>query len=164
MEHISKYFNAEKNESYLFILIGILAVGIGAYFLFKNINPFYKGIAYPIILIALIQITVGTTIVLRTSADIKNAEQYHIDKGKINEIEIPRMKKVMDSFSLYKKIEIALIIIGIAMFVFFKNKELLKGIGLGLVLQSIIMLTLDLFAEARGKKYIEELKSYSQLK
>lgn len=162
MEHISKYFNAEKNESFLFILVGILAIGVGAYFLFKNTNPFYKGIAYPIILIALIQITVGSTIVLRTSADIKNAEQYHVDKGKINEI--PRMKKVMDSFSLYKKIEIALIIIGIAMFVFFKNKELLRGIGLGLLLQSSIMLTLDLFAEARGKKYIEELKSYSQLK
>lgn len=74
------------------------------------------------------------------------------------------MKKVMVGFSLYKKIEIALIITGIAMFVFFKNKELLKGIGLGLLLQSSIMLTLDLFAEARGKKYIEELKSYSQLK
>ncbi len=70
----------------------------------------------------------------------------------------------MVGFSLYKKIEIALIITGIAMFVFFKNKELLKGIGLGLLLQSSIMLTLDLFAEARGKKYIEELKSYSQLK
>ena len=74
------------------------------------------------------------------------------------------MKKVMVGFSLYKKIEIALIIIGVAMFVFFRNKELLKGIGLGLLLQSSIMLTLDLFAEARGKKYIEELKSYSQLK
>ena len=74
------------------------------------------------------------------------------------------MKKVMVGFSLYKTIEIDLIITGIAMFVFFKNKELLKGIGLGLLLQSSIMLTLDLFAEARGKKYIEELKSYSQLK
>ncbi|MBL0051978.1 MAG: hypothetical protein IPP29_10965 [Bacteroidetes bacterium] len=56
---------------------------------------------------------------------------------------------MMDSFSLYKKIEIALIITGIAMFVFFRNKELLRGIGLGLLLQSSIMLTLDLFAEAR---------------
>jgi hypothetical protein len=35
MEQISKYFNAEKYESLLFVLVGLLAISVATYFLIK---------------------------------------------------------------------------------------------------------------------------------
>lgn len=164
MDQIEKYFNAEKNESVLFFLVGIFAIALGVDLLFKTENAFLKSFAYPFIVIALIQISVGASVFLRTPSDIKRAESYLQDKSKIVTLEIPRMEKVMKSFSLYKKIEIALLLIGLLLFIVFKNSALLKGIGLGLAIQAGIMLTLDLFAESRGKTYIKELKKITNSK
>ncbi len=71
MEQISNYFNAEKSESILFFLVGSIAIGIAIYFLFKLKEPFYNGMAYPLIAVALIQIVVGTSIFFRSPKDIE---------------------------------------------------------------------------------------------
>ncbi len=156
------YFKAERAESIFFVMIGILAILLGVYFLFKSVDPFLKGIAYPFIAIALIQVTVGISVYFRTPSDILKVEKYLQDKSKITTIEIPRMEKVMTNFSFYKMIEIGLILIGIFLFFFFKDNIFLKGIGLGLIIQSGVMLTLDIFAEVRGTIYLNELKNNSK--
>jgi len=55
-EHLTKYFLAEKHESLLFMLVGLAAI-VASIFLFKN-NSEYKGMAYPLIAIALILLAV----------------------------------------------------------------------------------------------------------
>jgi hypothetical protein len=45
MEQISKYFNAEKSESLLFILVGVAAILLSAYFFVKIKQPFYSRMA-----------------------------------------------------------------------------------------------------------------------
>ncbi len=161
MNFIYKYFNAERNESIVFILVGLIAIILGIYFLIKSENSLLKGMSYPLIAIALIQIIVGITIFLRTPSDFEKAQRNLENKSEIKAIEIPRMAKVMQLFSLLKKIEIALIIIGIILFFVFKNNLLLKGIAIGLVIQASIMLTMDLIAEKRAKIYLNHLKSFS---
>jgi hypothetical protein len=42
MEKITKYFNAEKCESVLFVLVGIMAISFAAFFLIKVRQPFYN--------------------------------------------------------------------------------------------------------------------------
>lgn len=74
MKFITDYFNAEKFESLFFIGVGIIAIALGIYFWFIVKEPLYKGIAIPIILVALIQITVGTTVYLRSPKDILKVE------------------------------------------------------------------------------------------
>lgn len=79
------------------------------------------------------------------------------DKVRIQSEEIPRMIVVMNNFTLYKYIEIAQIFAGIG-FLFFLRNDLLKGIGLGLAIQSSIMLLLDIVAAAIGEVYLSFLK------
>jgi hypothetical protein len=71
------------------------------------------------------------------------------------------MITVMKNFNTYKWVEIGLLIIGLCMFLYFSPISLLKGLGLGLLIQSSFMLILDFFAESRGKEYLEFLKSLS---
>jgi hypothetical protein len=158
MNPVEKYFGAEKAESFLFVLVGLVAITLAVYFFAKLKQPFYNGIAYPLIAIALIQITVGGSVYLRSSKDIARVNQMiQIDKTRIQTEEIPRMKIVMNNFVLYRWIEIVLVLIGLALLFSFKSATMWKGVGLGLVIQSALMLLLDFFAESRGREYLDYL-------
>ena len=155
MNQIEKYFNAEKYESVLFVLVGIIAISFALYFLMKIKQPFYNGVSYPLIAVAIIQIVVGSSVYFRSPKDIARVNQIiQNEKSKITTEEIPRMKVVMKNFVIYRWVEIALLLVGILLFLFFDTTRLLKGVGLGLIIQASFMLLLDYFAESRGKIYL----------
>lgn len=158
MKFIADYFNAEKNESLLFMGIGIITNALGFYFWFTIKEPFYKGIAMPFILVALIQLTVGITVYFRSPKEIVMVENIVKNEPiKIQTEEIPRMEVVMKNFIIYRYLEIVLIILGLSLFVFFPIQTFWKGIGIGLFIQASLMLSLDYFAEKRGKDYLKQL-------
>jgi len=160
MDTIAKYFNAERTESIVFVLVGLTAAVFASYFLLKIKQPFYNGISYALLAIALIQITVGISIFVRSPKDIERVNQIlNADKSRIEIEEIPRMNTVMKNFAIYKWIEISLIAIGLVLFFIIQPKSIWKGVGLGLFIQSSFMLLLDFFAESRGRDYLEYLRS-----
>jgi hypothetical protein len=160
MNQVEKYFNAEKYESVLFVMVGLLAISIACYFLFGIKKPFYIGVAWRLITIAIIQIVVGSSVYFRSPKDIKRVNNIvQNEKSKVTTEELPRMEVVMKNFVFYRWIEIALIVIGIVLFLLFQQNEILKGIGIGLSTQSFFMLFLDFFAERRGHDYILFLKN-----
>lgn len=159
---VTTYFSEEKIESLFFIIIGIIAVFFALFFLFLIKYSFYKGLAFPLLLIGLIQLIVGTTVYFRSSKDIIKVEQFiKNEPQRIQTEELPRMQTVMQNFTIYKIIEIILLPTGIILFVFFYNstQTFWKGLGLGLIMQACIMLTLDIAAEKRGKSYIQHLSN-----
>lgn len=160
MTPIEKYFNAEKYESLLFVFVGLVAVAMAAYFLFKIRQPYYNGVACSLIGIALIQLTVGTSVYFRSPKDIVRVNHLVSNqRDLIQKEEIPRMETVMKNFVLYRWIEIALIAVGLILFFAIPDKTIWKGIGLGLAIQAAFMLLLDFFAESRGKIYIDYLQN-----
>ena len=161
---IYKYFIAEKQESLLFLIIGLTAIIISIiFFIFIKTNPaFFKGLAIPLLAIGLIQCVVGYTVYARTDKQ-KADVSYNIGMepaAYVKQTEMPRMKKVMQSFVIYRWVEIAFIVTGfILIFLFRSNpgKTFWYGFGLALAIQAVIMLGADYFAEQRGKVYIEHL-------
>ncbi len=77
----------------------------------------------------------------------------------IQKEEIPRMEGVMQNFVIFRYTEITLIILGIILMYGFRQNFLLNGIGLGLFIQSGIVLVLDFFAERRGEVYLTYLRT-----
>ncbi len=162
---IYKYFIAEKQESLLFLIIGIVAVLLAlAFCFFIKSNPaFFKGSAIPLLAIGLIQIVVGYSVYSRTDNQRKDiAYNIGIDPGSlVKQTELPRMKKVMKNFVIYRWVEIAFIITGlIFIFLFRQNtdKVFWYGFGVALAIQALIMLGADYFAEKRGKVYNNHLE------
>ena len=161
MNSILKYFNGEKSESYIFILIGVIAFAMALYFIFFLKTSFWKGVAIPFIIVSSLEVIVGYTIVTRTPKDIERVENFFKSAPqKINTLEIPRLEKVMSNFVIFRYVEIALIILGIALMYSSMNDTFFRGIGLGLFIQASIVLTLDFFAERRGHIYLEYLKEF----
>jgi hypothetical protein len=159
MDFIKTYFTAEKNESLLFMLMGVAAIAFSAYALVKWSEPYYKGLAIPLVLIGIIQIVVGGSVYYRTDKQTADLEKLHkASSTDFKSKETPRMEVVMKNFSLYKKIEIAFVLVGILLIVFAYSRDFWLGVGVGMLLQGAIMLTLDIFAERRGTVYIEVIR------
>ena len=160
MNPVTKYFNGEKAESYLFLVLGIAGSVFSAYLFFLEDSFFWKGFAIPFILVSVLEIIVGLTLIYRSPKDIIRVGNYfESERIKIKTDEIPRMEKVMKNFVVYRYVEIALIIIGFILYFGFTNLDFWRGLGLGLLLQASTVLLLDYFAERRGFVYLEYLNS-----
>jgi hypothetical protein len=159
MNKINAYFLAERNESLVFIVIGAAAFICSFYFWFVINERFYNGVAWPLIFIAFIQLTVGTIVYFRSPKDSRRVQNFVTTLPKnIKAVEIPRMEKVMTSFKLYRYIEISLLVIGLIVFILTSSGGFWRGVSFGLIIQSGIMLLADHFAESRGQRYLEYLK------
>ena len=63
---IEKYFLAEKQESLLFIVIGIIGIILAVVFFFGLKTNFYKGAAVPLLTIGLLMGVAGYTVYARS--------------------------------------------------------------------------------------------------
>lgn len=160
---IEKYFNAEKSESLLFLLIGIAGIFAAISFYFFIKTNFYKGAAVPLLLIGLLLGVVGFTVYKRSDADrIRVVYAYDLNPSELKQKEIPRMETVMKNFGIYRYAEIVLALIGIGLFLYFRNntdQQFWKGFGITLAIMALIALSADYFAEQRGAVYLKGLQS-----
>jgi hypothetical protein len=161
MENIQTYFNAERAESLVFIAIGIIAFAAGIYFLFSFKKPFYTGIAWPLIIVAIIQLFVGGAVFIRSPKDIARVEiMYSTNQHALATEEIPRMETVMKNFAVYRWVEIALAAVGIILILTQFWGSMGQGIGTGLFIQALLMLVADYFAMKRGQQYLDWLQEF----
>ena len=150
------YFQAEKKAGILFTALGILACWIGAALFMKAAAPFYIGLALPILAAGIIQLVVGTTVTRRTDEQLDDLERLLATApAEFRQTEIARLATVMRNFSTFRRIELALVVIGIFLYVWQQEFLFSKGLGLGLLVQGLIMLVADYFAEKRGRIYQE---------
>lgn len=161
---IEKYFNAEKQESLLFLGVGIAGIIVAIVFFFFLKTPFYKGAAIPSLLVGLLLGVVGFTVYNRSDEDRKrNVYAYDMNPLELKEKELPRMQVVMKNFVMYRYTEIALALVGIALFIYFRNNDaryFWKGFGLALAIMSLLALFADYFAKKRGHIYIKGVESF----
>lgn len=161
---IEKYFLAEKNESMLFMAIGILAIVLAVlgWLYFKT--AFWKGASIPFLAIALIQLVVGYTVYARSDEQrIEMVYNLDMNPDQISKVELPRMEIVNKNFVIYRWIEIVLALAGMGLYVYFREnaeQEFWKGLGFALFIQAILMLGADYFAEQRAHGYTAALSSF----
>lgn len=158
INHMSSYFAAEKQESLIFIAVSLLAIGISVW-LWMNGHRL-KSMAYPLVVIALMQMAVGASVYLRTDTQLSTlSAQLNANPAALKVEETNRMQTVLKNFSIYKAVEMVLLIVGVGMIAFLQRYDMAAGIGVGLVLQAAFTLTLDIFAEARGADYLSAIGS-----
>lgn len=157
---IESYFTEEKIESLFFIIIGSMALLFAGFLLFIIKYSFFKGMAIPLLIVGFIQLSDGISVYNRSAAYITRVNQFiKQEPQKLKTEELPRVEKVMKNFIIYKWVEISLMIGSIILFfAFYESPQTFwKGLALGLIIQTSIMLTLDIIAEKRGHIYIEKL-------
>lgn len=164
IEQLQLYFGAEKTESLAFVAVGFVALLAGMTFLSvrERFGPFLQGLAYPLVAVAMIQVAVGANVYLRTEGQVAQlSAQLEQAPAEFKAAELARMRVVNRNFDLYKRIEIGLLLLGVACAAIgaARDRRALTGVGVGLVAQSGLMLALDFFAEARADLYTAALLS-----
>jgi drug/metabolite transporter (DMT)-like permease len=163
---IEKYFIAEKQESLLFVILGIAAIVIALVGIFYWKTQFWKGASIPLILIAVIQIIVGYTVYARSDKQRTDmVYAFDMDPSKLQNEEIPRMEEVNKNFVTYRWIEIILFVAGIALALVYRtyaDKQLIVGIGVALAIEAALMFGADFIAAKRAGNYISGLKTFLQ--
>lgn len=165
LNFIHTYFTEEKIESIIFIIIGCISILLASFFWGIIKYSFFKGMAYPLFFIGLIQVVVGGTVYSRVPKDIERVEQIVKNKTiHLQKTEITRMETVQQNFVMYKWIEITLMAIGgLLIILFYKSPQTFwKGLGLGLFIQASVMLWLDIIAYQRANIYMSELSKLFQ--
>jgi NADH:ubiquinone oxidoreductase subunit K len=156
------YFVGEKQESVLFLAVGVLAIGVAAWL--WTTDHRFRLMAVPLVVVALMQIVVGFTIYARTDAQVQSLSVLQKNEPVQFQVEeIDRMQTVMTNFKIYKTIEIVLLVFALALIAFVSKSDAAVGIGLGLLVQAAFTLALDLFAEARGEAYLAALTAFNPL-
>ena len=160
---IERYFNAEKAESLLFMVIGGLALLAAILCFFIGKHSFYKGASIPLLCVGALLFVVGLTVYRRSDADrIRNVYAFDMNPQELKELEWPRMKTVMKNFQLYRWTEIILLVTGLALYIFFIRdfrNDFWRGLGGALALMAALALFADYFAEKRGREYTRGLES-----
>jgi hypothetical protein len=158
------YFNAEKNATLFFMIIGAIAivVAIASFFILKT--NFYKGLAIPLILLGIVELAIGYSVYSHTDKQRQDiVYKMDLNPTALQQHEIPRMAKVVTNFTIYRVVEAALLLVGIILLVYFKKNEerqLLAGVGLALLIQATILLIGDSMAEKRAKTYFNGLNGF----
>lgn len=161
---IEKYFTGEKQESLLFLFIGIAGIIAAIVFFFFLKTNFYKGAAIPLVLIGLLLGVIGYIIYKRSDSDRqRNVYAYDMNPSELKEKELPRMKTVMKNFIIYRYVELFLFLVGSALYIYFirdfKN-DFWRGFGLALAVMALLALAADFFSEKRGKVYTKGIESF----
>ncbi|WP_315818647.1 hypothetical protein [Paraflavitalea speifideaquila] len=161
---IEKYFMAEKQVSLIFFIIGIVAVALALVFFFVLRTQLYKGAAIPLLLVGVIELVIGFSVYKRSDGDrLRNVYAYDMNPQQLKEQELPRIQKVVKNFTLYKWVEIALLITGIVLIVLYRarpEKAFWVGLGITLAVQTLLMLGTDYSAEKRAKDYSSKLEAF----
>jgi membrane protein YdbS with pleckstrin-like domain len=161
---IEKYFMAEKNLGLLFIILGAVAVLASFIFFFVMKTNWHKGVALPFIIIGLLQLIIGFNVYKNSDKHrISVVYAYDMNPAELKKKELSRMEKVQDSFKLILSLEVLLLAVGIALFLYFKNdpqKIFWAGVGIALAIQAMVCLFADLNAFNRATNYKKGLTEY----
>lgn len=152
------YFAAEKQSSLVFMSVGVLVI-LASVWIYKNADA-WRGMVYPLVAIAVIEFVVGATVYFRTDAQVVDlVEQLRTTPAEFQAGETERMETVMASFKVYKTAEVVVLLAGIVLMLAMPGNVLWRAVGAGLIVQCVILLVLDYFAEVRAATYMEALRS-----
>ncbi|MCF8429969.1 MAG: hypothetical protein K9G64_07540 [Bacteroidia bacterium] len=158
---ILKFYKAQKAHGLLFIFIGFIAIIIASILVIKVNNEFSNGITLPILIIGILQVYFGINTFKNTPIHLLLVQGFvKENQASIVNIEIPFIHK--EILFQKKMINIFLFLIALAiLFLFvFNNTLFLQGIGIGLFIQSLIVITANYFAEQRSQIYLKWLNDY----
>jgi hypothetical protein len=153
---LTAYFTAEKHGGLLLVALAAASVALAIY-LFATKSPF-SAMAWPVLVLGGIELVIGLTVAARSPAQLAEIAAGLDAKRTVTiTTEIERMARVNGTFDVITKVEIALIVLSLVFVVVQPAPATLGSLGLGILLQSAVLLVFDTFAHHRAIHYVEWL-------
>jgi hypothetical protein len=152
------YFAGEKAEACWILAAGVVSL-MGALVLwFVAREPFARGLAMALLIMAGLGLSVGGTVYFRSDKQSQQLiEQQRTSPAQFAAEEGPRIQQVVRSFAQYRTGYAAAVLLAL-FFVFVMGKPSQHGFAVGLLLLAALGLTIDFFAERRAEQYMQALQ------
>ena len=126
-------------------------------------EPFARGLALGLLLVAGLGTTVGSTVYFRSDAQSQQLiELRQADPARFAAEEGPRIRQVVTSFGYYR-IGYAIAVLAALALVFLLGRPFQHGLAVGLLLLAAMGLTVDFYAERRAVTYVTALAAQGSL-
>jgi hypothetical protein len=157
-EPLVRYFHGEKLGGAF--LIAVAVVALAASIVVWRAGWWFRAIAFPLGIVAVLQIAIGVVLLARTERQVAALKQgLRETPESARAAEIARMEKVTTSFRWIEIAEVVLIAVGVAMALGMRSRPTVSAVGMGILLQATLLLVFDLIAEARAHVYVAWLRS-----
>jgi hypothetical protein len=154
---IQVYFSGEKAEAFWILLAGLLALVAAVLLWFWVREPFARGLALALVVVAALGIGVGGTVHFRSDAQARQLVELHAgDPGRFAAEEGPRITQVIRSFGWYRYGYLAATLLALVL-VFAFGRASHHGLAVGLLLLAALGFTIDFYAERRAVDYQQAL-------
>jgi hypothetical protein len=155
-----EYYQGEFRGGFGWTSTGGLSV-VAAVPMFLSSSPFLKGLAWPTGLLGLAQLGLGIASFFTAPARIKRFDAQ-LDAGARADFlasEAPRIKGITRAFDWFQMAELVIVAGGTGLMGagYARADEVMVGVGLGLIIQSLMFLTLDELASRRADVYVQAL-------
>ena len=163
--HLFQYFKAEKTNAIYMMGIGMVSILSSIFFTLIWSGLFWKGLALSLSLIGLMQLCLGFIFFLRNGSQVeklKGALAYTPQKVILEES--LRMKKLSKNLTILRNLETGFVFIGMILcFLWMSNflGEFSFGTGVGLIIQSALLLVIHILGEWRADIYAHHLHQVS---
>ncbi|MGB7738602.1 MAG: hypothetical protein WBM03_05760 [Steroidobacteraceae bacterium] len=157
------YFSGEKTEASWILVAGAASLVAALVLWFVAREPFARGLAMALLIMAGLGLSVGGTVYFRSDAQSQQLiEQQRTNPSQFAAEEGPRIQQVVNSFAQYR-IGYAVAALLALFFVFVMGKPSQHGFAVGLLLLAALGLTIDFFAERRAEQYQQALQAVDAL-
>ncbi len=157
------YFAGEKAEAFWILAAGVASLAAAIVLWFVAREPFARGLAMALLIVAGLGLGVGGTVYFRSDAQAQQLiEQRRANPAQFAAEEGPRIQQVVRSFAQYR-IGYAVAVLLALFFVFVMGKPSQHGFAVGLLLLAAMGLTIDFFAERRADQYLQALQAAGAL-
>ncbi len=157
---IERYFAGERKGAKVGFALTASFVAIALSALSLD-TSFASGVAIVFALFSPLLAFIVGFVYLRAPKDILRVTHFAIKGTKgLEGDEIPRMKKVVRNFHIYRIGEIGMVLLG-AILLLVNGESFLGGIGVALSLLGVVFLVFDGYADRRAKRYLAALEAFS---
>jgi O-antigen ligase len=157
------YFTGEKAEAFWILAAGVASLAGAIVLWLVAREPFARGLAMALLIMAGLGLSVGGTVYFRSDAQsLQLIEQQRTNPSQFAAAEGPRIQQVVNSFARYR-IGYAVAVLLALFFVFVMGKPSQHGFAIGLLLLAALGLTIDFFAERRAEQYQQALQAIGAL-
>lgn len=156
-EPLFAYFRAERSGAGLLLAMGAAALLVAV--AFRHDAGAHGAVAWPLALIGILEVGVGTLIVLRTDERVRRLRRtFASAPAAAHTEELRRMQRVRLSYRVLMIAEVALAAAGVLVLLAFPRHAAMRAIGAGCAVQGALLALFDVAAERRSRGYVSWLR------